>query len=187
MSDHYTDEQVDLATLQNEIPIEQIVGAVQDLPGALALAPTPFLVDTFAGFNDLSKAMKKADTEIKAIIKTRTDEGMRDEKGNVFLEGTDQRAIKIERRVSVGLVEDAEKILEIAGVLEYFPRRPDPEKMLAKLRAMGIDPSDYSTPVIDKDNVEKLYEEGVLTTDTVKAVLESKESVAIKQHKMKKT
>lgn len=152
---------------------------VEDFSSNLPALRTEDLVDAFAQIDRLKKAANTADKQVKDELKSRASEGGSDAKGHVFLAGQDAR-VKLEKRVTITVKDDAVLLLGTLGLLAFFPRRPDPEKMLAKLNELGVDPLEYSDPVVDKATLEDLVARGIVPEDVAVSVLEASESFAVK-------
>lgn len=175
-----------LSLIDNSTQIEHLAASLDEITENLVTMETPDLVDTFVAAAPMAKAVKKLEDTAKTELRARREEGGADDKGHRYLTGSGDRGVKIEQRVSISLTEDAPQKLADKGVLDLLPRSPNPEKMMTKLRELGVDPKEYTDPVVTQEGVEGLYTQGLIDAEFVQSIVTKKPTYAVKQHKAKK-
>lgn len=174
-----------LSLIDNRNQIEVLASSLNEVTASLAEMDTPELVDTFLAADPMTKAVKALEDTAKMLLRERRNEGGADDKGHRYLSGTRGGSVKIERRLTIAVADDALDVLQEKGVVDLLPKTPNPQKMLAKLQELGVDPSEYSDPVVTKDAIEALVGAGVIDTDTALRLVTQSETFAVKPQKAK--
>ena len=154
-------------------PVERVMEQLDTISTNLTSYTNEALIDFFGAAKPLEKKVGEVNKRAREELLNRREEFGVDAKGHRYGRG-EQHGVKLERRVSVRLLEDAEETL--AEYLHLFDRELDVKKAEQALREAGVERETYTVPSVTKEQLEKLNEQGLIPDEVAIACL-SEESI----------
>ena len=159
------DPELGLEVLTN---VDYVMQRLDDIGANLPQYTNDALVDFFGAAKPLEKKLKSInETARKQLIERREEFGA-DDRGHRSAVGN-RYGVKLQRSVRVKVLPDAEQ--QLAEYLHLFDREIDPKKAEQALAAAGVERETYTVPVVTKERLEQLNEQGLIPDDVAVACL----------------
>lgn len=153
--------------------VDHVIARLDAIDEALVSYTNEALIDFFGAAKPLEKRLEAVNKHAREELIGRREEFGSDDKGHRYHRG-EVHGVKLERRVTVKLEPDAEEKLE--PYLHLFERELDVKLAEQALQAAGVERETYTRPVVTKDQLERLNEQGLIPDEVAVACL-SPESV----------
>jgi hypothetical protein len=140
---------------------------------------TEDMAELFYQLNAIMNRATPLHDKLKANLKTRIDEGGKDERGHSYIAGRTGSA-KVERRVKITLKENAVERLDALGLLDEFPYKEDYDMMCTLLEQLPVDIVSYAKPDVTVETLTELVEDGIIDPAVAREVLDVREFYAVK-------